>query len=286
MKHLVLGASGQLGHDLLEAFRERYPAEEVVPATHQQIEISDENAVRKLLGDVRPDVVINTAAYSQVDACEDDPNLAFSLNAVAPLYLARASESIGATLVQFSSDYVFDGAKRVPYTEQDAAKPISLYGMSRLAGENIVQLYSSKALVIRTCGLYGVAGRHSKGGNFVETMLRLAGSGKPLSVVNDQVVTPTSTRELAQRLIPLILEKRYGLFHMTNAGSCTWFEFAQEIFRISGLDPKLSPVTSAEFGARARRPAFSVLENAALRNAGHQEFGPWQQALAQYISQR
>ena len=209
-----------------------------------------------------------------------------AVNMIAPLTLAKASEEVGAALVQFSSDYVFDGAKRLPYTERDCPNPISVYGISRLAGEKVVQQYCSKTLVVRTCGLYGRASRHSNSGNFVETMLRLASSGKPLSVVDDQVVTPTSSRELAERLIPLIRRQARGLFHMTNAGSCTWYEFANEIFRLSRLRPQITPVSSEQFGARARRPPFSVLDNAALRDAEHSDFNPWQDALARYLSLR
>ena len=286
MKHLVLGATGQLAHDLLQVFREHYPLDEVIAATHQDIEISSESAVRDLISHIRPETVINTAAYNRVDDCEINPGVAFAVNSAAPIFLARASEGIGATLVQFSSDYVFDGKRHTPYTETDLANPISVYGISRLAGETAALQYCSKALVVRTCGLYGVAGQHSTLGNFVETMLRLARSGKPLSVVNDQVVTPTSTRELAERLVPLIRERACGLFHMTNTSSCTWYEFAKEIFRLSRLQVIVDPITSEQFGARARRPSFSVLDNSALRERGYPDFEPWQQALERFLSQR
>ena len=286
MKHLLLGAAGQLAHDLLHVFHERYPADQVIAATHQDIEITDEAAVRELVSRIRPETVINTAAYNRVDDCEIDPDIAFTVNTAAPVFLARASEEVRATLVQFSSDYVFDGKKHVPYTETDSAIPISVYGISRLAGEIAALQYCSRALVVRTCGLYGVAGQHSTLGNFVETMLRLARSGKLISVVNDQIVTPTSTRDLAERLVPLIRERACGLFHMTNTSSCTWYEFAKEIFRLSRLQGSIRPVTSEQFGARARRPSFSVLDNSALRARGYPDFGPWQQALERFFSRR
>jgi len=286
MKHLLLGAAGQLAHDLLNVFHERYPTDQVIAATHLDIEITDEAAVRELVSRIRPESVINTAAYNRVDDCEINPGMAFTVNTAAPMFLARVSEDVGATLVQFSSDYVFDGRKHVPYTETDSAIPISVYGISRLHGETAALQYCSRALVVRTCGLYGIAVQHSASGNFVETMLRLARSGKPISVVNDQVVTPTSTRELAERLVPLIRGRESGLFHMTNTSSCTWYEFAKDIFRLSRQQVSVRAITSEQFGARARRPSFSVLDNSALREKGYPDFEPWQQALERFLAQR
>jgi dTDP-4-dehydrorhamnose reductase len=158
--------------------------------------------------------------------------------------------------------------------------------MSKLAGEWILRQYCEKHFLVRTCGLYGTAGSSGKGGNFVETMLRFAGQGKLIRVVNDQRLTPTSTRDLAEKLVPLIHTQQYGLYHMTHTGECSWYEFAQEIFRQFGLSPDLAPTTTEAFGAKARRPAYSVLDNYAFRLAGFADFRPWQEALAEYLRER
>ena len=186
-------------------------------------------------------------------------------------------------LVHFSTDYVFDDPQRKPFVETDTSSPQSIYALSKLAGELIVRRYAQKYFLIRTCGLYGRTGSGGKGGNFVKTMLRLARAGKPIRVVSDQVLTPTSTKDLAEKLAPLLHTNKYGLYHMTNTGECSWCDFAAEIFRLAGLTPDLQPTTSAAFGAKARRPAYSVLDNLAYRNAGFADFRPWQEALADYL---
>jgi dTDP-4-dehydrorhamnose reductase len=233
-----------------------------------------------------PHCVINTAAFHKVDLCEDEPETTFAVNEGGARNLAEAAEKIGALMVQLSTDYVFDGEKTSPYVESDEARPISVYGKSRLAGERAVAASCRRHLIIRTCGLYGLAGRVSKMGNFVETMLRLAEQGKPLRVVSNQVCTPTSARELARKMLPLIHAGAQGLFHMSNTGECSWFQFAQEIFRLAGVQADLKPVTSEEYAAKARRPKYSVLDNRALRQAGFAEFNPWAKALSEYIASR
>lgn len=282
MRILLIGARGQLATDLVR-FLSRH---DVVGVTHQQVEICDARAVDALFKEVRPERVINTAAFNRVDDCEEQIEKAFAVNAAGVCNLARAAQCVGALLVHFSTDYVFDGSKRTPYTEADPPRPLSVYGMSKLAGEWMVQQYCQDYLLIRTCGLYGSAGNRSKGGNFVETMLRLATEDRPIRVVADQVATPTSTRELAEKLVPLIESRLHGLYHMTNAGECSWYEFAREIFRLAGLSPDLNPVTTEDFSAKARRPTYSVLDNEALRVAGFADFRPWQEALAEYFRER
>jgi dTDP-4-dehydrorhamnose reductase len=284
MKALLIGANGQLAQDLhlgLEA-----AGDTVVPVTHDQLDIREARRLREVVAQAKPDVIINTAAFHRVDDCEDQEEIAFAVNEVGVGNVARAAESTGALFVQFSTDYVFDGAKRSPYTEQDQPRPQSVYAKSRLAGEKAVRDNCSRYLIVRTCGLYGLAGCRSKSGNFVETMLRLAGQGKNLKVVDDQVCTPTSTSDLAQHLIPLIRDRAQGLFHMTNSAECSWFQFTQEIFRFSGIKAQLAPTTSDAYAAKAKRPAYSVLDNAQLRAAGFSDFRPWQEALAEYIRQR
>jgi len=221
-----------------------------------------------------------------VDLCEDEPGTTFAVNEGGARNLAQAAEKIGGLMVQLSTDYVFDGEKTSPYVESDEPRPISLYAKSRLAGERAVAAACRRHLIIRTCGLYGLAGRMSKMGNFVETMLRLAEQRKPLRVVSNQICTPTSARELARQMLPLIHAGAGGLFHMSNTGECSWFQFAQEIFRLAGVQADLKPVTSEEYAAKARRPKYSVLDNRAFRQAGFADFSPWKQALSQYMASR
>ena len=283
MKILLIGASGQLAQDIQLAFRDSGNKDELVPVTHAELDIRDREHVRALVRQARPDCVINTAAFHRVDLCEDEPENAFAVNEGGVRNVAEAAKELGALLVQFSTDYVFDGTKRTPYVESERPNPQSVYAKSRLAGEKAVQETGGAYLLIRTCGLYGIAGSQSKAGNFVETMIKLGVQKKPLRVVNDQVCTPTSTRELARRLLPLISSEARGLFHMTNTGACSWYEFAREIFRLSKIEAELSPCTTQEFAAKARRPAYSVLDNHALRAAGFEDFRPWQEALGEYL---
>lgn len=282
MRILLTGAGGQLARDLQACLG----ADELTALTRAELDITNPAAVRARLARHRPECIINTAAYNRVDDAEEQPEACFAVNAVGVYLLARAAAETGAVLVHFSTDYVFDGAKGRPYLESDPPRPQSVYALSKRAGEMFVEQSCGKYFLIRTCGLYGAGGNRTKGGNFVERMLRLAGEGKPLRVVNDQVLTPTSTRDLAEKLVPLLRTDRYGLYHMTNTGECSWYEFAREIFRLAGVVADLAPVSSAEFGARARRPPYSVLDNAAYRAAGFPDFRPWQQALADYLRQR
>ena len=282
MRILLIGAAGQLAQDLLEHLR----AHDVVPLAHEQLEIADADAVREAVERARPDCIINTAAFHKVDECEDQPERSFQVNAVGVYNLAREAERRAARLVHFSTDYVFDGRSKVPYQEEDRPGPLSVYASSKLAGEGLAQRYCERHFVVRTCGLYGDAGNRSKGGNFVERMLGLARSGKPLRVVADQVLTPTSTRDLGERVASLLQSDAYGLYHMTSTGQCSWYEFTQEIFRLANVAADLRPADSASFGAKARRPPYSVLDNARMRRLGITEFRPWQEAIADYMHRR
>lgn len=284
MRILLIGAAGQLAQDLLPLLQRR--GHEVVPLSHEQLDICSPEAVVQRMANARPECVINTAAFHRVDDCEDQAEKAFAVNLLGVRNLAQAAERNGAALAHFSTDYVFGGEKRTPYTEADLPQPLSIYAMSKLAGEFAARRYCSRHFVVRTCGLYGIGGSRSKGGNFVETMLKLAAQKKPIRVVADQIVTPTSTADLAERLLPLIESGRYGLYHMTSAGQCSWHEFAAEVFRLAKVKADLQPTDSGSFGAKARRPAYSVLDNCRMRAAGIAEFRPWQEALAEYMRQR
>jgi dTDP-4-dehydrorhamnose reductase len=280
----LIGAAGQLGFDLARTFD--LPGE-LVRLTRADFDLLDARAAARVLRDLRPTHVVNTAAYNQVDRAEEDPAPAFALNADAVGALADLCESLGATLVHFSTDYVFDGRRATPYGEDDAPGPLSRYGESKLAGERMALTRCRQALVFRVCGLFGVARSAGKGGtNFVETMLRLAGEGRSIRVVRDQVLTPSYTLDLAAKVWRVMARGTHGLYHLTNAGATSWYDFAREIFRLSGLTPDLAGVTAAEYGARARRPAYSVLRHGRLAALGEDDLRPWPEALAAYLRER
>lgn len=281
MRILLIGSEGQLARDLAISLSRH----ELVLRSHRELEVRDDIAVQQVVTAVAPECIINTAAYHRVDECEDRPEFAFAVNAVGGYNVARAAEASGAKLVHFSTDFVFDGKKHSPYTEADRPNPQSVYAMSKWTGERLVERYCEKHYVIRTCGLYGAGGSASKGGNFVRSILRAAEKGKPLRVVADQIVTPTSTADLADRVSQLLEHKSYGVYHMTNAGECSWFDFAKEALRLAGVAAKVTAVSSEEYGAKAQRPAYSVLDNTRMRALGIEEFRPWQSALADFIRQ-
>lgn len=282
MKYAVLGAAGQLGRDLCPRL-----AGEVMTLTREQIDLSRPETVRPALSGLRPDVFINCAAYNFVDKAESEPEAALRVNAWGVRELAAACRDLGCLLVHFSTDYVFglEATRQTPYGEHDAPGPVSVYGLSKLAGEYVVRSTCPRHMVIRTCGLYGVWGSGGKGGNFVETMLRVAGQGKPLRVVGDQVCTPSYTVDVAAATVALLARERSGLFHLTNSGSCTWHELAKTIFELSGVQANLTPITSQEFGAPARRPPYSVLANTAASETVP-PLRPWREALAAYLDER
>ncbi len=286
MRYAVLGAAGQLGRDLCP----RLPGE-VIPLSRSgtpAVDLARPESLRSLFEDVRPDVVINCAAYNFVDRAESEPQEAFAVNAWGVRELARLCRERDCLLVHFSTDYVFglDPTRRQPWTEKDAPGPISVYGLSKLAGEYLVRSICPRHMVIRTCGLYGVWGSGGKGGNFVETMLRLAGQGKPLRVVDDQTCTPSYTVDVAESTLALLKTGQSGLYHVTNSGSCTWHALARTIFELSGLHANLTPIPSSEYPTPARRPTYSVLEHAGLRSLGISSPRPWRDALAAYLEER
>jgi dTDP-4-dehydrorhamnose reductase len=232
-------------------------------------------------------MVINCAAYNLVDKAETEPNEAFAVNTWGVRELARVCQRCACPLVHFSSDYVFGlEQQRSPYSESSPPGPNSVYSMSKLCGEYAVRSECEKHFVIRTCGLYGVWGSGGKGTNFVETMLRLASQGKSLKVVADQTCTPSYTVDVANAAVKLMQTNRYGIYHITNAGSMTWFEFAQAIFEEAEVSAQLSPTTTAEYNAPARRPSYSVLSNDKLASIGIPPPRHWREALAAYLSER
>jgi dTDP-4-dehydrorhamnose reductase len=282
LKILLIGANGQLGCDLIEALR----AHELVKTTHQSLDVVNFEQVQQTVRECQPQAIINTSAFHKVDVCETEIIPSFQVNAYGVRNLALAAREMDARLVHFSTDYVFEGNVPVPRTESDPANPISAYGVSKLAGEKFASYLWPKSVVIRTCGLYGHAGSSGKGGNFVEMMLKKAANGDSIKVVDDQRLTPTSTRELARKVAELLLADSFGLFHITSNGDCTWFDFAREIFTIAGIKAELSATTSEAFKSPARRPAYSVLDNARLRTMGMDDLKDWQVALQEYLQSR
>jgi dTDP-4-dehydrorhamnose reductase len=293
MKILLIGANGQLGTDLWSAL-ERQPQHELLaaiqPGTERgrlspliELEVSNPADVRAAVRHYTPDIIINTAAFHRVDDIERDASIALQVNALAVQQLALVCREADIPLMSISTDYVFDGAKNTPYIETDLPNPISAYGATKLAGELLIRSAWHKHYILRPCGLYGTAGAMGKGGNFVNTMLRLAHEGKPIRVIDDQVCTPTYTRDLAEQIALLITTDQYGTYHTTSDGACTWYEFTLEIFRLAGLSPQVTPISSQEFGAPARRPPYSVLENRALRALGIDRMRDWHEALAEYV---
>jgi dTDP-4-dehydrorhamnose reductase len=283
-RYALIGATGQLGSDLVKTFD---GVGTLIPLTHQQIDILDPVATEETLTAVRPTHVINTAAWNLVDRAEDEARAAFALNGDAVGTLAATCERLGATLVHFSTDYVFDGAKHAPYVEDDTPNPLSAYGESKLAGERLARERCPRALVVRVAALFGIARSSGKGGsNFVETMLRAAAAGRPLRVVGDQVTAPSYTPDVARSVWQLIASVSPGIYHVSGSGETTWFDFAREIFSREGMAPSVTSVTAEEFGARARRPAYSVLAHRALRALGHPELPKWDDGLARYLAER
>ena len=279
MNIAIIGADGQLGSDLVKILE----GEDVFPLFYPDFDITQPKKTKNILSQHGLECVINTAAFHRVDECEDDPASAFEVNALAVRNLAVICQELDLVLVHFSTDYVFDGKKETPYVEEDPPHPLNVYGVSKLAGEYFVRTLLKKFFLIRTCGLYGEAGCWGKGSNFVDAVISSAEKNDSLRIVNDQTVTPTSTAELASGIKELIQTQQYGLYHLTNEGQCTWFEFAEAIFFFIGESPKLIPVDSGNYGARAVRPSYSVLENRHAKKVGLSEFSHWKNALRQYL---
>jgi dTDP-4-dehydrorhamnose reductase len=284
LKIAITGAGGQLGTDLTKAIAES--GLEYYPLKHEELDVTDVESIRAAMERIKPDAVINTAAFHKVDLCEDEPEQTMLVNSVGARNVAVACREVGATAVYISTDYVFDGEKGAPYVETDTPIPLSVYGAAKLAAEHMTRLSLERHFVIRTTGLYGIAGYTGKGGNFVETVLKFVEGGKPMNVVADQFVTPTSTSDLAPKIVELIRTDNYGLYHMTNTDHCSWYEFALEVAKLSGLSGDIGRTTSAKFSAKAQRPPYSVLDNRHLRDVGLSDMRPWREALADYMGIR
>lgn len=282
MRAVVIGAAGQLGSDIMRA----WPPGETIGLTHEEIDVTDREQVFEVLGRHKPELVVSTAAFHNVDVCEAEPERAFQVNAFGALHVADACREMNAALMFISTDYVFAGDLGRAYTEADPPAPLIVYGVSKVAGEQLIRSRLDQHYIVRTSGLYGEAGSGGKGGNFVQRMLELGRSGKDLKVVDDQVLSPTFTADLAKKLLEVAQTGRYGTYHVTNGGECSWYQFTEKIFSMAGVTASLSPTTTAEFGSKARRPSYTVLRNAALGEAALTPLREWPEALADYLQRK
>jgi len=281
---VVFGASGQLGVELVrELGARRY---EVKGWDRAHVDITDPSAVENALAQFDAQIVFNSAAYNQVDVAEKEPQAAFLVNALAVRNLALACRQVDAKLVHFSTDYVFDGEARNPYVEEDPTHPLGAYAVSKLAGELYAQAYLDKVLVVRTSGVFGPGGLDTARGNFVELMLRVAGSGQPIRVVEDHVASPTFAPLLAARTIDLVERDQSGVFHVGGGMPTSWFQFARMIFEAAGLQPVLTATNEREYRTPARRPRYSPLSNAKMERAGLAPMPPLPQVLTAYFEER
>ncbi len=282
MRVAVIGAKGQLGQDIVKTVPKDVTLETF---THQDFDITNKEDVMNYLGsEDKFDVIINTAAFHKTDQCEEEPEKAFSVNAIGVKNLVDICKKNDTTLIHISTDYVFDGRKlksKGPYTEEDTPNPINIYGLSKYTGELIIQNYLEKYYIVRVASLYGKAGASGKGGNFVYTIIKKAKSGEPLRVVDDIFMSPTYTLDAAQKIWEIILrDKPYGIYHVTNSGYCSWYEFAVKILEYTGLINRvdIKPVKHTEFKTKARRPLWSPLTS--IKGI---KLRPWQEALRDFI---
>lgn len=283
MRTALIGANGQLGTDLARALRG-----EIASFQRPLLDVTDLASVERALAAVCPEVVVNAAALTHVDQCEESPVDAFAVNSIGARNVAIAAAGVGALLVYVSTDYVYGaaGAVREAYCEDDSPGPVNVYGVSKLAGEYFSSMECRRSLVVRTSGLYGHAGARGKGGNFVETMLRLGAQHGAVRVVSDQRLSPTSTSDAARVIADLVRIGATGLFHVAASDHCTWFEFARAIFELAGSEVSAQPIPTSEYPLPARRPAMSALRSLRLQRVGVQPCRSWRDQLADYLEGR
>jgi dTDP-4-dehydrorhamnose reductase len=285
-KVMITGASGQLGLALYRLLQDdsayellRTNALASEDKQVQALDITEELAVKEYIQVHKPDIIINCAAMTSVDLCETEEETAYRINALGPKYLAMEAEQIGAKLVHVSTDYVYDGLGNEPYTEESSPNPLSVYGKTKLAGDEYVQAICERHFILRTAWVYG------EGKNFVKTMLRLAESNNKIRVVEDQYGTPTSALELARVIIFLMNTKSYGIYHATAEGSASWYEFAKTIFEETGKTVDLEAISTSEYKVAAKRPMYSVLDNKALRERHGYVMMEWKLAFKEYVKE-
>jgi dTDP-4-dehydrorhamnose reductase len=277
MKVLITGCRGQLGLELVKQLLKRKRAYNIIETDIHNLDITSQPYVFSLVEDEKPDIIINCAAYTNVDACEQDEYTAFRVNAIGAQNLSAAAYKTGARIMQVSTDYVFDGEVDIPRKEYDTINPQSCYGRSKALGEKLVKETNPRHYIVRTAWLYG------EGNNFVKTMLKLAKDRNEINVVNDQIGSPTSTVDLAHSMIDLLDTESYGTYHGTCEGCCSWYDFAKKVFKIKGIDIKVKPITTEQLNRPANRPKYSVLDNYMLKLIGLNTFRYWEDALRDYL---
>jgi dTDP-4-dehydrorhamnose reductase len=275
---LVTGVSGQLGFDVVDALKAK--GHEAVGVGRSELDITDESAVSSFVRNLNPEAIIHCAAYTNVDAAETDQEGAYKVNALGTKYLAEAAKLVDAKMAYVSTDYVFDGAGTEPYEVDHPTKPLGVYGETKLVGEKLLRETLEKYFIVRTAWVYGI-----NGNNFVKTMLKLGQDRKELGVVYDQVGSPTYTVDLAKFLVELIDSEKYGVYHASNDGVCSWHEFAVEIFQQAGMDVQVNPLTSEQFPRPAARPKYSVLSKKRLEEEGFTPMRDWKEALSDYLKE-
>jgi dTDP-4-dehydrorhamnose reductase len=280
---LLFGGSGQLGRDIVDVLSSEH---EVICPDHAAAPVEDEVRLAKYARQVRPEIIVNAAAYHDVENCEADPLTAFAVNALGPLYLSRAADQVGAALYHFSTDYVFSGRQGRPYEETDEPGPCNIYGHSKLAGERLALATRAGGYVLRVGALYGGHPCRGKGGrNFIITMIDLCAKRPEIAVVDHEIITPTCTKDVARQLSLLIsAHAKPGLYHATCQGFCSWYDFAREIFQLLSLPTPLRRARPGEFPVKTPRPAMSVLSNAALKRASLDIMPQWEDALRNFIA--
>jgi dTDP-4-dehydrorhamnose reductase len=280
MKIVIIGANGQLGSELCEQLSDGHT---VIGLTHADIEITNIDNVKSVFSEIKPEIVLNTAAYHNLPECEKNPDISFQVNAIGALNLAKITSDIGSVLVHYSTDYVFDGEKREPYIEKDLTNPLNIYAMTKLNGEILIKNYCTRYFIIRISGIYGETVCRAKGGNFITTMKKAARERDVVKVVNDEILTPTPVYEIAKNTAQLFNTEGFGLYHMTCEGQCSWFEFASVIFEELKLKTPLISCTSDEFPSAIKRPSYSVLENHKLKSVNLNLMSFWKDALVTYL---
>jgi dTDP-4-dehydrorhamnose reductase len=284
MKAVVIGALGQLGMDVSDLFEKN--GHQVVRLDIEEVDISNIDSLIPLLTDIKTDILINTAAFHHVEKCEADPYTAFNVNAIGARNLAMLSNDLNFYFIHISTDYVFDGKKQQPYVETDRPVPLNVYANTKLSGELFVESIAKNALVFRSSGLYGINPCRAKGGmNFAQLMLKLAGEGKTIRVVDNEILTPTYTVEIARQILKLSKNQLTGICHGTAEGACSWYEFARTIFEIKGIKADLHIAAPGEFPMKVARPTYSVLENKLLKDNGINIFKHWKEGLNEYLGQ-
>jgi dTDP-4-dehydrorhamnose reductase len=284
-KIALIGANGQLGSDIVSHFSnaDRY---QLTALTRADLDITNPEAVQRVLTSQPFDVIINSAAYVRVDDCQQNVELAFNINAIAALNIAKACRQLDALCVYISTDYVFRGDRPNPYTESDVPDPINIYGTSKLTGEYLVRQTATRSLILRISSVFGKAGASGKGGNFVETMIKKANAGHPIKVVNDIVMSPTYTYDVAKLLDELLQSGTTGIIHGANAGSCSWHEFASQVLSLAQINHPIEAIPASAFPTQATRPMNSALTSDRLANLTDFKMRSWQEAIAAYIQAR